>query len=149
MFSTLGPGTLASLSALYRAQGWGAAFRAFRGHARPGRHAGAGRLCRPGDGPGDDHPDLGRRRSLLTELRTLGGNFDPARHAGLRTPRWRERLLEVLAKTATAEGRPALDFEVVYGHAFRPPPRARVAAETTVPVETLRAALRDRGSPAD
>lgn len=149
MFSTLGPGTLASLSALYRAQGWAPPFAPF-----VDMHDLGDMLVQAGFAdPVMDQETItltwADARSLLTELRTLGGNFDPARHAGLRTPRWRERLLEVLAKTATAEGRPAQDFEVVYGHAFRPSPRARVAAETTVAVETLRAALRDRGSPAD
>jgi malonyl-CoA O-methyltransferase len=68
--------------------------------------------------------------SLLTELRSLGGNADRARHAGLRTPRWRARLEAALAERAGADGRIALEFEIVYGHAFKPPPRARVAGET-------------------
>ncbi|CAD5372669.1 hypothetical protein RA210_U200056 [Rubrivivax sp. A210] len=39
-----------------------AALRALRRHARPGRHADRGRLCRSGDGPGDSHADLGLGR---------------------------------------------------------------------------------------
>ena len=34
--------------------------------------------------------------ALLAELRQLGGNVDPRRFAGLRTPRWRSRLAEAL-----------------------------------------------------
>ena len=68
-----------------------------------------------------------------------------ARAAGLRTPRWRQRLLEGLRASADAQGRVALGFEVVYGHAFKAAPRLRVAAETSVAVEDLRAMAR-RGS---
>ena len=35
-----------------------------------------------------------------------------------------------------------LEFELVYGHAFKPPPRARLAAETTVALEDLRRMVR-------
>jgi malonyl-CoA O-methyltransferase len=35
----------------------------------------------------------------------------------------------------------ALSFEIVYGHALRPRPRARVAPVTTVALEDLRADL--------
>ena len=62
--------------------------------------------------------DLGRRRALLAELRALGGNADPARQPGLRTPRWRSRLGQALQQLHGADGRLRLDFEVVYGHAF-------------------------------
>jgi len=79
---------------------------------------------------------------LLAELRGLGGNADPRRAVGLRTPRWRARLGAALAARGDAAGRVALEFEVVYGHAFRPPPRPRVAAETAVPLEDLRAMAR-------
>jgi malonyl-CoA O-methyltransferase len=86
--------------------------------------------------------------ALLRELRSLGGNADPARLAGLRTPRWHDRLLEALGTLAGPDGRPRLSFEIVYGHAFRPPPRPRVQAQTTVAVEDLRAMARSpRGVP--
>jgi len=80
--------------------------------------------------------------ALLAELRQLGGNVDPGRFAGLRTPRWRRRLAEVLEADAGPDGRPRLAFEVVYGHAFRAAPRPRVAAETAVAVEDLRTMAR-------
>ncbi len=147
MFSTLGPGTLATLAALYRAQGWPPPFAPF-----VDMHDLGDMLVEAGFAdPVMDQETItltwAGAEALLAELRALGGNFDPGRHAGLRTPRWRARLLQALAKTAGADGRPALSFEVVYGHAFKPPPRARVTAETAVPLDTLRAALRGRGSP--
>jgi malonyl-CoA O-methyltransferase len=79
---------------------------------------------------------------LLAELRQLGGNVDPRRHRGLRTPRWRQRLCKELQALAGADGRIGLDFEIVYGHAFRAAPRARMAARTEVPLDDLRAMVR-------
>ncbi|MBP0583559.1 hypothetical protein J8I29_29880, partial [Labrys sp. LIt4] len=65
------------------------------------------------------------------------------RFAGWRTPRWKARLLaELQAALAGPDGRLSLSFEIVQGHAFQPPPRLRVAAETRVPVETLRSLAR-------
>jgi malonyl-CoA O-methyltransferase len=85
--------------------------------------------------------------ALLGELRTLGGNADPARFAGLRTPRWRARLLDALRERAGADGRITLEFELVYGHAFNPPPRAKLTGETHVPLDDLRAMVRSGRRP--
>jgi malonyl-CoA O-methyltransferase len=83
--------------------------------------------------------------ALLAELRTLGGNAAAGRRAGLRTPRWRDALCREIAALAGPDGRPALSFEIVYGHAFKPAPRvAMPARETTVSVEALRRTARDR-----
>jgi malonyl-CoA O-methyltransferase len=83
-------------------------------------------------------------QALLAELRTFGGNVSPERHAGLRTPRWRAHLLNELAALADQHGRIAMSFEIVYGHAFKPTPRARVDAQTVVPLDDLRAMARAR-----
>lgn len=81
--------------------------------------------------------------AALAELRSLGGNVALGRFPGLRTPRWRDRLAGALLQQArNAEGRIALDFEIVYGHAFRPAPRPRLAAETQVSVGDMRAMVR-------
>jgi malonyl-CoA O-methyltransferase len=85
-------------------------------------------------------------QALLDELRSLGGNAAPSRAAGLRTPRWRQRLLGELESLAGSDGRPALSFEVAYGHAFRAAPRLRGGEETTVSLEDMRAMVRGRGS---
>ena len=45
--------------------------------------------------------------ALLAELRQLGGNVDPRRFAGLRTPRWRSRLAEALEARAGPGRAPA------------------------------------------
>lgn len=142
MFSTLGPGSLASLRGLYAQQGW------------PPPHAPFVDMHDLGDmlveagfaDPVMDQEQLtltwASPQALLHELRGLGGNADPARAAGLRTPRWRQRLLDLLAAGADAQGRVSLQFELVYGHAFRPAPRPRVTARTEVPLEDLRAMAR-------
>lgn len=140
MFSTLGPGTLTRLQAVYTAQGWAAPFAPF-----VDMHDLGDMLVEAGFAdPVMDQEVItltwATPQALLAELRTLGGNAALARHAGLRTPRWRQRLLQALAATAGDDGRVALDFEVVYGHAFRPPPR--LAARTEVPLDELRAMAR-------
>ncbi|MDO9073946.1 MAG: biotin synthase [Rubrivivax sp.] len=142
MFSTLGPGTLTRLRSVYTHQGWATPFAPF-----VDMHDLGDLLVEAGFAdPVMDQETVtltwASATALLDELRTLGGNVATGRHAGLRTPRWRRRLLDALAATAAADGRVALDFEVVYGHAFRPPPRPRLAARTEVPLDDMRAMAR-------
>jgi malonyl-CoA O-methyltransferase len=141
MFSTLGPGTLQSLRRIYRERQW------------PAPHAPFVDMHDLGDmlvQAGFADPVMDQEVLTLTwatpgealgELRQLGGNADAGRHGGLRTPRWRAALEQAL-QPAQGDGRVALEFEVVYGHAVRPPPRVRVAAETTVGLADLRGMLR-------
>ena len=147
MFCTVGPGTLQSLSALYAAQGWPAPLAPL-----VDMHDLGDMLVRAGfaDPVMDQETvrltwaDAG---AALAELRSLGLNASLQRPAGLRSPRWRQRLLQVLQQAAGRDGRITLEFELVYGHAFKPPPRARLAAETTVALEDLRRMVR-RAPPA-
>jgi len=82
-------------------------------------------------------------QAMLAELRTWGGNVAVGRFEGLRTPRWRERLQEVLAEQlARPDGRLGMTVEVIYGHAIKPPPRPKVAAETAVSLEDMRAMMK-------
>jgi len=143
MFSTVGPGTLESLRRLYAARRW------------PAPHAPFVDMHDLGDmlvEAGFADPVMDQEVITLTwataaealaELRQLGGNADAGRHSGLRTPRWRSELEEVLAQ-AGPDGRIAMEFEIVYGHAVRPAPRARMAAETAVPLADMRGMLRGR-----
>jgi malonyl-CoA O-methyltransferase len=146
MFSTFGPGTLAELRDLYADRHWG-----------------------PPMGPLVDMHDLGDmlievgfadpvmdQETLeltwsdpsvaLDELRSLGGNVDPRRHPGLRTPRWRLRLLEAMSSMAArrADGRLGLTFEIVYGHAFRVAPRPRATPLAHLDLSDMRAMLKGR-----
>lgn len=142
MFSCLGPGTLRELRALYQRLGWPAPTPNFID-----MHDLGDMLVRAGFAdPVMDQELITLKwldaESLLAELRGLGGNTAPARTAGLRTPRWRQRLLHELASLAGPDGRPSLGFEVAYGHAFRAAPRARLSEDTRVSLDDMRAMVR-------
>lgn len=142
MFSTLGPGTLASLTALYARAGWPTPLAPFVDmHDLGDMLVGAG-FADPVMDQETVTLTWADPQALLQELRTLGANFAEGRWPGLRTPRWRDRLLQRLADSAGPDGRPALQFEVVYGHAVKPPPRPRLAGETTVSLDEMRVMMR-------
>jgi malonyl-CoA O-methyltransferase len=83
---------------------------------------------------------------LLAELRELGANLHPGRFPALRGRRWHAGLLQGLEQLRGADGQLTLTFEVVYGHALKPLPRARVGEQTSVSVQDMRTMLRgDRG----
>jgi malonyl-CoA O-methyltransferase len=149
MFSTLGPGSLAGLRRIYDAQRWPSPHAAFIDMHDLGDML---LQCGFADPVMDQEtltltwPDAD---ALLRELRTLGGNADSARVAGLRTPRWRGRLRAALESLRGPDGRLRLDFELVYGHAWRAAPKPRVAAQTSVALDQMRAMVRaGRGAPA-
>lgn len=142
MFSTLGPDTLAELRTLYRDLGWpspGVAFVDMHDLGDMLVHAGFA-------DPVTDQEKLtltwADAAAMLTELRGLGGNLDPWRTAGLRTPRWRRRLLDAIDERRSSDGRFALGFELVYGHAFNPAPRPALAARTEVALDDMRSMVR-------
>jgi malonyl-CoA O-methyltransferase len=141
MFSTLGPGSLPELRVLYARHGWGEAMAPLVDMHDFGDmlvHAGFADPVMDQETLQLNWPDA---QALLAELRTLGGNVAPARQAGLRTPRWRQRLLAALTDAA-AQGRPALSIELVYGHAFRVAPRPRVQGETPISLHDMRSMMR-------
>jgi malonyl-CoA O-methyltransferase len=144
MLSTLGPDTLAALRHIYRDAGWGAPHAPFID-----MHDIGDMLVQAGfTGPVMDQELLtltwATPEAALAELHGLGVNADPARHAGLRTPRWRRRLCDALrAHAAGQDGRIKLGFEIVYGHAFNPPPRFKVAGQTEVSLEEMRAMVKN------
>lgn len=147
MFSTLGPDTLRSLRELYAELGWGSPGLALTDMHDIGDH-----LVQAGFAdPVMDQEQLtltwADAPALLAELRTLGGNTDPARHAGLRSPRWRQRLEAALARLAGPDGRLRLGFEIVYGHAFKPAPRAALQPRTEVSLDAMRAMVKAGRTP--
>ena len=79
--------------------------------------------------------------AVLAELRSLGGHIGVARFIGLRTPRWRARLLAALARRRDRDGRIALGFEIVYGHAFKALPKPDRHGQTVIPLQSLRESL--------
>ena len=138
MFSCLGPDTLQELHAVYGQQGWGPPGRPF-----PDMHDIGDGLVRAGFA--DPVMDMEKLRltwdsprALLDELMTLGRNTHPQRHAGLRSRAWHAALQTRLEGLRGPDGRLGLTFEVIYGHAFRPPPRPAVARETSISLDEMR-----------
>lgn len=148
MFSTLGPGSLASLREAYMAEGWGVPFAPF-----VDMHDLGDMLVEAGFAdPVMDQETItltySTPQALLGELRGLGANLAPRRFAGLRTPRWRNALERALIERSGANGRLGLEFELVYGHAFRGPDTGpRVDALTQIRLDEMKLMLRKPGRP--
>ncbi|MEO7246316.1 MAG: biotin synthase, partial [Rubrivivax sp.] len=137
-----GPGTLEALQAIHADAGWGPPQAPF-----VDMHDVGDMLVEAGFAdPVMDQETLtltwADGDAALAELRALGGNADPGRTRGLRTPRWRSALAARLPRAR--DQRVALDFEVVYGHAVRVAPRPRIEAQTTVRLQDMRSILRSR-----
>jgi malonyl-CoA O-methyltransferase len=142
MFSTLGPGSLASLRQLYAEAEWPSPMAPL-----VDMHDLGDMLVQAGFAdPVMDQETLtltwADPQALLAELRTLGGNVDPRRYPGLRTPRWRDALLQRLQALARADGRVALEIELVYGHAFKLAPAPRMASQTSISLQQMRDLVR-------
>jgi malonyl-CoA O-methyltransferase len=142
MFSCLGPGTLRELRALYAGLGWPAPTPDFID-----MHDLGDMLVRAGFAdPVMDQETLTLRwdsaEALLAELRALGGNAAPDRMPGLRSPRWRTRLLRALDALKGADGKLGLSFEIAYGHAFKAAANPKVAAATAFSLDDMRTMLR-------
>jgi malonyl-CoA O-methyltransferase len=79
---------------------------------------------------------------LLEELRELGANLHPARFPALRGRGWKQRLLEELGGCLRQpDGRLALTFEIVYGHALNPGRKVRMGEQSAVSLDDMRAML--------
>jgi malonyl-CoA O-methyltransferase len=148
MFSCFGPDTLRELHALYRELGWPPAGPQFTDMHDWGDMLVAAGFAEP-------VMDMERLtltwetpQRLIEELRELGANLHPRRFPALRGRRWRDRLHEELtARLRGPDGRLALTFEIVYGHAIRPAPRLRVQPQTSVSVDDMRGLLRGGRKP--
>ena len=142
MFSCLGPDTLRELRAVYAALGWPPP-----GHQFTDMHDWGDMLVHAGFA----EPVMDMERITLTwespqrmldELRELGANLHPGRFAGLRGRGWRRRLEEELAaRLRGPDGRLALTFEIIYGHALKPAPRVKLSAHSAVSLQDMRALL--------
>lgn len=142
MFSTFGPDTWRELRALYAEADWPAPHPPFTD-----MHDIGDQLVHAGFAdPVMDQETLrlhwSSPEALLAELRSLGGHLGPARLRGLRTPRWRQRLMAALAARADGQGRIGLTVELVYGHAFKAAPRVRPGDPVTVSLDSVRATLK-------
>ena len=144
MFSSLGPDTLRELRGLYAEAGWAPA-----GHEFTDMHDWGDMLVGAGFAEpvmDMEHIELtwSTPEALLAELRTLGRNLHPARFAGLRGRAWQAALQKALAARTNAEGRIAMTFEIIYGHAFKPAPRVALSPESAVSLRDMRSMLQGR-----
>lgn len=70
--------------------------------------------------------------ALLRDARALGGNpLDSRRRALVGRAAW-QRMLDALERQRRPDGKLGLTFEVIYGHAFRPAPKATAAGEAII-----------------
>ncbi|MDB5871755.1 MAG: hypothetical protein JWQ07_1197 [Ramlibacter sp.] len=142
MFSCLGPDTVRELRSLYRALGWPPA-----AHDFTDMHDWGDMLVHAGFA--EPVMDMERitltwetPQRLLEELRELGANLHPGRFPALRGRRWRERLYDELVRgLRQPDGRLALTFEIIYGHAMKPAPVVRVSAQSSVSLDDMRTLL--------
>ncbi len=146
MFSCLGPDTLRELRALHVTMGWPAP-----AHEFTDMHDWGDMLVQAGFA----EPVMDMERITLTfetperlqqELRELGRNLHVARFGGLRGRGWQHQWQKALAERGErdADGRLKLTFEVVYGHALKPAPRARVAPQSEIDLDDMRQMLASR-----
>lgn len=143
MFSCLGPDTARELHRVYAQLGWPPA-----GHELTDMHDWGDMLVQTGFA----EPVMDMERITLTfatparllqELAELGRNFHPERFAALRGRGWKAQLEQALAQHLTGEdGRLSLTFEVIYGHAFKSPPKIKVSAQSSVSMADMRSMLR-------
>jgi len=145
MFSCLGPDTLRELRSAYAEAGWPQPHHQFTDMHDWGDmlvHAG---FAEPVMDMERITLSYSSAEKLLDELRELGRNLHVQRFPGLRSPRWKRRLLDILSErlgARSADGRLSLTFEVIYGHAFKPKPKVRLQAETRVSLDQMRAVLK-------
>ena len=144
MFSSFGPDTLLELRQVFADAGWPVPHPPFMDMHDIGDLMVHGGFADPVMDQETIYLTWSTPEALLAELRSLGGHLGLARHPGLRTPRWRQRLLSALAARADADGRIRMRFELVYGHAYKAVPRAARGAPATVSLDSLRATLPKR-----
>jgi malonyl-CoA O-methyltransferase len=150
MFSCLGPDTLRELRALYAGLGWPPPGNAFTDMHDWGDMLVHGGFAEPVMDMERITLSFDTPQRLLQELRELGANLHPDRFPALRGRGWRTQLEQALDRELRgADGKLALTFEVIYGHALKPLPRARVGEQSAVSLEDMRTLLHaDKRGPA-
>ena len=146
MFSCLGPDTLKELRAVYQRLGWPIPSHAYTDMHDLGDMLGVAGFAEPVMSMESITLTFASPQRLLQELRGLGRNLHLDRFEGLRTPRWRDRLEEELARqlSSTAhDGQLALSFEIVFGHAFKPAAKLSLSSQSTVTLAQMRESLAD------
>lgn len=138
MFSTLGPDSFASLRQIYSRLGWGFPAQAFADM----HHLGDALVKAGFADPVIDQEHLtltwSDASALLAEIRTWGRNAHAQRYVGLRSRRWYKQMLLALEDLKQADGRIALELELVYGHAIKPMPRVALDPVAHISLDQMR-----------
>ena len=141
MFSCLGPDTAIELREVYRQLGWQPA-----GHELTDMHDWGDMLVAGGFA----EPVMDMERITLTyasadevlkDLRAWGRNLNPGRFTALRGRTWFDQLRQVMDAGLISpkhEGLLTLTFEIIYGHAFKAAPVARVQDVTVVSLQDMK-----------
>jgi len=144
MWSGLGPDTLIELRQLHAAQGWPPP-----AHPFTDMHDWGDMMVEAGFA--EPVVDMERltltypsAERLLLDLRAWGRNLHAQRPGSCRGRGYRRAWLEAVEQglPRDAEGRLQLTVEVVYGHAFKPEPKVRVASSSEVSLDDMRALLK-------
>ena len=143
MFSCLGPDTLQELRTVYAEMGW-----PMPSHEFTDMHDWGDMLVHAGFAePVMDMEKITltyvNSEKLLSDLRVIGRNFHVSRFQGMRGRNWLKQFHAALLRLAQkdSEGRLALTFEVVYGHALKPQARVKVAPQSHIGLEDMRQML--------
>jgi malonyl-CoA O-methyltransferase len=145
MFSCLGPDTLQELRTVYARMGW-----PMPSHEFTDMHDWGDMLVHAGFA----EPVMDMEKITLTyvnpeklveDLRRLGRNFHVSRFTGLRGKNWYENFQNALLSLAQidSEGRLALTFEVVYGHALKPQARVKITSQSEIDLDDMRQMLQN------
>ena len=144
MFSALGPDSLRELQSVHQQMGWGPP-----GPNLTDMHDWGDMLLESGFA----QPVMDMERitltyasamDMLSDLRTMGRNTRADRFPSCRGKTWRQDWLkgvEQRGSRSASDGRLQLTFEVIYGHAIKPPPRVPMAGESAVSLVDMRAML--------
>jgi malonyl-CoA O-methyltransferase len=142
MFSCLGPDTLRELRSAYADAGWPPAAHEFTDMHDWGDMLVHGGFAEPVMDMERITLSFDTPQRLLQELRGLGANLNPARFAALRGRRWREALHDLLGRQLRdSDGQLHLTFEIIYGHALKPLPRARMGEQSAVSLQDMKTML--------
>lgn len=146
MFSCLGPDTLTELRQAYRDLHWPAPCHAWTDMHDLGDMLVSVGFAEPVMSMERISLTYSSAKALLGEMRGLGRNLSRDRFQSLRGRGWRDRLTSELGlrlADPAHNGRLALSFELIYGHAVKPlqDPGSLSASQATVSLEAMRAAL--------
>lgn len=143
MFSCLGPDTLTELRSVYARQGWAPPCHTFTD-----MHDWGDMLVESGfDAPVMDVERIvlsyASAERLLQDLRQFGRNLSAERSRVTRGRAWRNQLVAALEAglPRTPDGQMTLTFEVIYGHAYKPLPRVKVAGSSAVSLADMKQML--------